>query len=335
MFRLLHKNAKRRSALFIILTLLGSLSLGTQQTSTGNGAKVSLLFTVTDKKSKQFVTTLRKEDVRVLEDGVQQEIIAFTQQTGNPLSIVLMLDTSVSQERVLPNAKKVSREFVDSILRPSKDSVGVVSFTYEAKFEQELTGELQQVRQAIDRLQVIPPKGYISGGAVVGQPPTSGKNRQLTGSTAIWDALSSVSEKLGIQASDNPRRVIILITDGQDTSSRSKLKEAAEAAVKSGVVVYSIGIGDEYYGGIFQDDLRKISEQTGGRAFFPQKVRDLRPVFAEIEQELRSQYLISYSTANKKADDKMRKIKIEIINPELRKQGLQLSYQPGYYAKKG
>ena len=101
------------------------------------------------------------------------------------------------------------------------------------------------------------------------------------------------------------------------------------------MAVYSIGIGDEYYGGIDEGGLRKISEQTGGRAFIPGKLQDLQPAFAQIEQELRSQYLISYSPAGRKADDRLRKLKIEIVNPELRKRGLRLSYRQGYYAKKG
>lgn len=343
----LHKRARThfsRLALFVLLALL-LLPVNAQQApSTNDSGAVSLVFTAID-KNKRFVATLRREDIRVMEDGVQQEITAFDQQTDKPLSIVIMLDMSMSQEKIIPIAKFVSREFVDSIVRPGKDSVGVVTFTGEAKFEQELTSDLEQVRRAIERVEFKPPPGYVRGPIIVtnraqlpqaisGQLSKINRGQMLLGSTAIWDAVSFASEKIGAQTSDNPRRLIILLTDGEDTSSKLKLSEAVETAIKSGVAVYSMGLGDQYYGGTNKDVLRKISERTSGRAFFPKIVQDVRDAFARIEQELRSQYLLSYSPTGKKTGDKLRKVKIEIVNPELRKQDLQLSYPQGYYAKK-
>jgi VWFA-related protein len=334
------RNARGYSAtlLIVICLIAGPLLTGAQQASPG---EVTLFFTVVDKKTRQFVTTLRKEDLSVTEDGVRQEISGFRQQTDQPLTLFIMLDTSVSQERVLPTAKQVSLKFIDSIIRPGRDHVGVLSFTGQATLEQELTSDLQPVRRAIERVETRIPSGYV-GGQIVAVPrgssvrlPNANADQLLHGSTAIWDAVSFASEKFRAQSADNSRQVIILMTDGHDTSSKLKLDGAAEAAIKSGVVVYSIGIGDEYYGGITEDALRKISERTGGRAFFPKKVKDLQMACAEIEQELRSQYLISYSSTARKIADKMRKIKIEIINPELRKVGLRLFHQQGYYAKKG
>jgi Ca-activated chloride channel family protein len=313
--------------------LLALLSVSAQQAP--SASDTNLLFTVIDKKSSQFVQTLRKEDIRVLENGVQQEITAFSQRNDVPLSIVLMLDMSLSQEKIIPITKLMAREFVDSITRQSKDSVSVITFFNEAKIEQELTSDLQQVRQAIGRLEFIPPSGYISGGMIVLGPPPSAKDQQFKSGTSIWDAIWFASEKLSAQTPANTRRAIILFSDGYDISSKRKLNDAVEIAIKSGVVVYSMGMGDEYYGGVDKDTLEKISERTGGRAFFPDKVKDLKAALAKIGQELRSQYLISYSPANKNIDDKMRKIKIEVVNPDLRKQGLQLSHPQGYYAKKG
>jgi VWFA-related protein len=327
--------------------LLGfPLLVSAQQSSLNGDRAVSLLFTAID-KNKHFVTTLRKEDIRVIEDGVQQEIAAFGQQTDKPLSIVIMLDMSVSQERVIPIAKFVSREFVDSIVRPGKDSVGVITFTREAKFEQELTTDLEQVRRAIERVEFKPPPGYARGGLIItdlsklpgmivtnpSKLPKPTADQLIPGSTAIWDAISFASEKSGAQVSDKPRRIIILITDGEDTSSKRKLNEAVESAIKSGVAVYSMGIGDEYYGGTNKDALQKISDRTGGRAFFPKIVQDVRDAFVGIEQELRAQYLFSYSPVSRKSDNKLHKLKIEIINPELRRQGLLLSYPQGYLAR--
>jgi VWFA-related protein len=315
--------------------LLGLTSVNAQQqppTSSGNSGTVNLFFSVIDKNG-HALTTLSREDIRVLEDGQPQEIAAFTTQTDKPLAIVVMLDMSMSQERVIPAAKSASLEFVDSIIRPGKDSVGVLTFTHEAKLEQELTTGLGQVRQAIERVTFQPPVGYSNGIYVMGQPPKRGQGPIFPGSTAIWDAIGFASENVGLHAAYSMRRAFILFTDGNDTSSRLKLNEAVESAIKSGVAVYSIGIGDESYGGTSEGELRKISERTGGHAYFPKKVKDMQSVFDEIGQELRSQYLVSYSSTAGKARDKMRKIKIELVNPELRKQGLQLSYQQGYFTR--
>lgn len=290
------RDARSRSALLIVLMLLsGLLPASAQQTSSDTGSPVGIRLTVVDKQSKKFINTLRQEDVRVLEDGVPQIITDFKQQTGKPLSIVIMLDMSMSQEKIIPVAKQVSREFVDSIITSGKDSVGVVSFTGAAKFEQELTNDLREVQQAIARLKFIPPSGYVSG---IGFPLPSKatKDQQMQGTTAIWDAVSLASEKFGAEASANLHRVVILFTDGHDTSSKQTLNEAVKVALEAGVVVYSVGFGDEYYGGINKDVLRKISERTSGRAFFPKKITDVQAAFAEIEQELRTQYFISYSS---------------------------------------
>ena len=98
-------------------------------------------------------------------------------------------------------------------------------------------------------------------------------------------------------------------------------------------MIYAIGIGDKRYEGVNKGALNNIAERTGGRAFFPKKEDDLRTAFAEIEQELRSQYLVAYSSTNKTHDGSYRKMNIEITNSELRKEQLKLRYRPGYYAK--
>jgi Ca-activated chloride channel family protein len=341
----LHRDSRPLCALTIMVMLLGLLSVGAQQpppppqVSLGNSGAFNLSLTVTN-KTGQAVAALRKEDIRVLEDGKPQDIVGFAPQTDKPLSIAILLDMSISQEKVIPVAKSVAREFVDSVIHSGRDSVGVVTFTGEAKVEQELTTNQELARQAIDRVKFEQPPGYVTSGMIAGSkgriiPPVMNPDpsQVVPGSTAIWDTILFTSEKLSLPAPGDTRRVIILLTDGNDTSSKRKVNDAAKAAIKSGVAVYSIGIGDEYYGGTSEDDLRKLAERTGGRAFFPKKVKDLQAVFAEIEQALRSQYVISYSSTGKKTGDKMRKIEIELVNPELRRQGLQLSYQQGYFTR--
>src|SRR5256885_8087505 len=133
---------------------------------------------------------------------------------------------------------------------------------------------------AIDRVEFVPPSGYIGGGVVVnGTPPISGTNQSLAGSTAIWDAVWATSEELISSSAEHTRRAIILLTDGDDTSSRMKMHEAIERALKADALIYAIGIGDRYTFNVDEGALRKIAEQTGGRAYFPRHERDLRVAF--------------------------------------------------------
>jgi VWFA-related protein len=180
----------------------------------------------------------------------------------------------------------------------------------------------------------VPPSGYVGGGVVVnGTPPISDTNQNLAGSTAIWDAVWASSNDLMEASADNTRRALILLTDGVDTSSQVKMHEAIERAQKADALVYAIGIGDSYQGGVDAGSLKKITGQTGGRAYFPQNESELRSAFVQIQQDLREQYLVAYSPSNKARDGSYRRIQIEVIDPDLRKQKLKLNYRPGYFAK--
>ena len=112
-----------------------------------------------------------------------------------------------------------------------------------------------------------------------------------------------------------------------------KIHEAIERAQKSDALIYAIGIGDRYTFNVNEGSLRKIAEQTGGRAYFPRHERDLRDAFAQIQKDLREQYLVAYSPLNKSRDGSYRKIEIQIVNPELRQQNLKLNYRAGYFSK--
>jgi VWFA-related protein len=219
-------------------------------------------------------------------------------------------------------------------MRAEKDEAAVVSFTGEATLEQGLTGNVARLRRAIDRVEYVPPSGLIGGGVVVGgTPPISDSQQMLAGSTAIWDAVWTTSNEIIRDSAEHTRRAIILLTDGQDTSSQMRRDDAIKAAVKVDALVYAIGIGDRYSYGIDEGSLKKITEATGGRAYFPHNERDLRDAFMQIQRELREQYLIAYSSSNKARDGAYRRVTIEITNPELQQQSLKLTYRPGYFAK--
>src|SRR5256714_4958626 len=147
----------------------------------------NLFFTAADKQ-KRFVSTLTKEDVRVLEDGVPQNIFTFQPNSDLPLSLAILIDCSGSEERTLPEEKGAARSFLESVLRAGNDQAAVVSFTGEVTLEQGLTGNIGRLRRAIDEVRFVPPSGYIGGGVVGGgTPPILGTQKNLAGSTANLD----------------------------------------------------------------------------------------------------------------------------------------------------
>ena len=292
----------------------------------------NIFFTAAD-KNKRFVSDLKAEDIRIFEDGQQQEIFTFQQNIDLPLSLAILIDTSASEERTLPDEKEAARAFLENVLRQNRDEAAIVSFTGETTLEQGFTGNVDRLRRAIDRVEFVPPSGYIGGGVVVnGTPPISGTNQSLAGSTAIWDAVWATADELISASAEHTRRAIILLTDGDDTSSRMKMDEAIERAQKADAFIYAIGIGDRYTFNVDEGALRKIAERTGGRAYFPRHERDLHDAFAQIQRDLREQYLVAYSPTNKARDGSYRKIEIQVVNPALR-QTLKLNYRAGYFAK--
>lgn len=324
----------------------------------------NLLFTATNNQ-KAFVTTLREEDVRLTEDGVPQKILTFQRETDRPLAIAFLIDVSASEERTLPQEKAAARAFIESVVQSSKDQAAIIPFTGSAFLEQGLTRDVFSIYRALERVEVALPAYLGSGRPISGI--ASGPGMKATppeGSTAIWDAIALTSSEVLARNSDpkvagqqgqarqgmgsapgqarqasqsqtvtQRRRAIILLTDGQDTTSRLSRSEAINRALGAETVIYAIGIGDSKYEGVNRDALNAVAAGTGGRAFFPKRETDLRNAFAEIEQELRSQYLIAYSSTNKNRDGAYRQMHIDITNPELQKEQLKLRHRPGYFAK--
>lgn len=294
---------------------------------------VNVLFTAQD-RNHRLVTNLKSDDVRIFENGQPQQISAFSRQVDLPLSLAIMIDTSASQERTLPEEKSAAISFVESVVRPSKDEVSVISFTGDSTLEQGMTNNLTRLRRAIDRVQFVPPSGYLGGGVVVtGTPPVSGRNQAVAGSTAIWDSIWVTSEEILGPAPEKTRRAIILLTDGYDTFSRKKLDDAVQAAQRAEAVIYSIGIGDRFYDGVNPGVLNKVSERTGGRAYFPRDESELRQAFKQIEEEMRSQYLLAYEPTNGVKDGSYRTIEIQLANSQLQKEKVKLTHRQGYFAK--
>ncbi|HEX8492371.1 MAG TPA: VWA domain-containing protein [Pyrinomonadaceae bacterium] len=332
-----HRACRVYTTLMAVAALLVAVPLHVpaqqqQQTASSVAQPVRFLFTIVD-KNRQAVTTLRKEDISVSEDEQPQEILNLERQTDQPLSLVILIDTSVSQERTLPNAKLAARAFVDSIMRPGKDRFGISSFTGKTTVVTPLTDDIARVRQAIEDVRFTPPPGYLGMGQVAMPSRKLDKDQMLVGSTSLWDAVWTTSEEALDAPVGTTRRAIVLITDGFDTGSRTKMNEAIDRAIKAETLVFAIAIGDEYYGGVDAQPLRTISERTGARSFAPEKISDLPKIFTEIEQQLQSQYSVTYLPVNRKPNGPLRKIRIEVVNPVLRKEKLRLFHARSYFPK--
>lgn len=353
--------------LLLIFSLLCATSV-CAQTSTDQDDDVirvetdltNLFFTATNKQ-KAFITTLREEDLRLTEDGVPQKILTFQRETDRPLSIAFLIDVSASEERTLPQEKAAARAFIESVIQSSKDQAAIIPFTGSAFLEQGLTRDVFSIYRALERVEVALPAYLGTGRPISGI--ASGPGMKATppeGSTAIWDAIALTASEVLARNSDpkaaaqqvkqratmgavrrssesqtmtQRRRAIILLTDGVDSTSRLLRSEAINRALEAETVIYAIGIGDSKYAGVDRGALNAVATGTGGRAFFPKRETDLKNAFLEIEQELRSQYLVAYSSTNKQRDGAYRQMRIEITSPELQKEQLQLRHRPGYFAK--
>ena len=325
----------------LILVVLLSASASYSQTATQDDDVIrvetdvtNLPFTAIDKQ-RRFITTLRAEDVRVLEDGVPQTLFTFQQETDRPLALAFLIDVSRSQEFTLPAEKAAARAFIENVFQSSRDLVSIIPFTGLAYLEQELTRDVLGVYRVLQRVEIALPAYLGSGRPLTGIPTGPGLLAPPEeGTTAIWDAVALTSSNVLAKAPGLRRRAIILLTDGYDTTSRLSKQKAVDSTLAAEAVVYVIGIGNKR-DGVDRGVLRDLAQRTGGRAFFPDKTPDLNAAFTEIEKELRTQYLIAYSSTNKRRDGAYRKVTIEITNPELRKQNLELRHRPGYFAKAG
>lgn len=288
------------------------LKLGTQL--------ITVPFNVTD-KTNRYINDLAKEDLEILEDNKSQQVFSFERQTGLPITIAMLIDISGSEEYSLPMEKSAGARFFQRVLRPKKDLGAVVTFEGDATLVQNLTSDTDKLQRALDEIRIAVPGGRSRGST----PPINGGSR--AGSTAIWDAVYSVSNDL--LRREAGRRVILLITDGEDTSSAVKMREAIERTWRNEIIVYAIGIGDPQFG-VDSGVLKKITAETGGRAFFPRGEDELDKAFAQIDEDLRSQYILAYETTNAAKDGSFRTIQVRI---KARKD-LTVRHRRGYFAPK-
>jgi Ca-activated chloride channel family protein len=287
---------------------------------------VNVLFSVQDKQNR-YINDLKQEEIQILENGQAQEIFVFKKELDLPLTMAILVDVSGSEQYTLPVLKDAGGRFIDSVIRFGKDTAAVIKFEGEPTIMQDLTSNPARVRRGLDQIEFTapPPRGVFGGPT----PPINGGSRQ--GGTSLYDSVyATCADMLARQPG---RKTIVLLTDGVDTTSRMKIGDAIDEALKSEVVIYSIGIGDEGSFGINEGALKKLSESTGGRAFVPKGRRELENAFVQLEQDMRQQYLLAYEPKNDTPDGAFRKLEIKLSNRNVK--DLKIRHRKGYYAPKG
>jgi len=291
---------------------------------------VSLFFTARDKHNG-LVSTLTKKDCSILEDKQPQTIKNFSSEADLPLTLGILLDTSGSQQNVLSLEQQAGGTFLRDILR-SKDEAFLVTFDVGVNLEQDFTNNANELIRAMDKAEINTAGGNGSMGVPgIGQGPipTQGAPK----GTLLYDAVAQVSnDKL---RTETGRKALILLTDGEDEGSVTKPNQAIEAAQKANAIIYVILIADRpfyaYHGpfGYSGDmQMRKLTEETGGRTInVGNNGKKMEDAFAQIEQELRTQYLASYTPTNNKLDGGYRKLDVSCQGD-----GLKIQTRKGYYA---
>jgi VWFA-related protein len=285
---------------------------------------VNILTSVRDKRGA-LIPTLQKEDFTILEDGKPQPIKYFTKETDLPLTIGLLVDVSGSQRNLIDIERSAASQFFREVLR-KKDLAFLISFGEETELLQDYTGSSRLLTDGLGQLR---PSSGVSG-IHPGPVPTAGGPR----GTVLYDAVYlAASEKLKGEVG---RKVIVLITDGVDQGSRLSRNQAIEAAQKSDAVIYSIDYSDPsaygpfgFGGGGGEGELRKMSDETGGRVYKVDRKHTLDQVFKELQDEMRSQYSIAYTPTNDVKDGSYRHLEIRLSNKDLKAQ-----FRKGYYAIK-
>ncbi len=263
---------------------------------------VNVLCTVRERK-QNYVTDLKKEDFEIIEDGVRQKVQFFSNETGEdaqPMTVVLLIDTSGSVKDKLAFEQEAASEFLRQTLRKNKDLAAIVQFDSEVSLIQDFTYDYSVLENAIMSIRA-------------------------GGSTKLYDAIwVSVNELLRHEVG---RRMLVILSDGADTQSMTRDNEALKIAQEHDVVIYGLGVESARFDSDF-GKLKKFAEGTRG-LFFNSKVdlQKLREAFRRINRGIKNQYALGYVSTNPRRDGSFREIKVR-----MKRSGLNVTHRKGYYA---
>jgi VWFA-related protein len=269
--------------------------------------RVSMAFSVTDKKGR-FVTGFGKEDFELLENGKPQVIQEFNAEPSLPLRVAVLIDTSNSIRDRFKFEQEAASQFLSEMLRSNADKAMVVSFDSTAEIVANLTDDTDKLSSAIRELRP-------------------------GGGTAMYDAIRFASDKLAEeQPSYQFRRIIVLVSDGDDNQSHATRDQSLEAAQVADTCIYAISTNNLSSGDTDGDKVLKyFTQQTGGKAYFPFKLEDLSQSFDVIAEEVRHQYAILYRPEPLRADGLFHRVEIRVRGHK----ELTVRARSGYFARKG
>jgi VWFA-related protein len=296
---------RRQFALSVPLLIVSHSRLRAQQadaTFTSGINVVSLLATVRDKKG-EIIRDLSRDDFSILENGRPQTVQYFSRETDLPLTIGLMVDTSMSQDRVLNAERGASFRFLDQVLRENKDRVFVMQFDLTVQTRQALTSSRRELNEAL---------------VFVNTPTRRELQNQYGGGTLLYDAIVDASGH--VMKSQLGRKALIVLTDGVDNGSDATLADAIEAAHRSSTLVYSILFSDAGFFSGGRDGkgvLMRLSRETGGGFFEVSMKLNIDQVFALIQEDLRSQYSLGYVSDRPATVGEFRRIQVTVKRPGL------------------
>jgi VWFA-related protein len=281
---------------------------------------VNLFATVRDKKNR-IVTDLKQDDFKIYEDNHEEKIAFFSRDMQLPITIGLLLDTSGSEQFMLPSIQDAGSRFLHRVLRKGDEAM-VISFDSDVDLLSDFTDDRSILDRAISKARINIP----SGGMIAGNPgPVGGRN--IVG-TALYDAIYlACGDKLNGEAG---RKAVVIVTDAQDEGSKVRLEEAIEAAQRTDTVIHVLLVADRQFGGGNPRVASRLAEETGGRMIVVNSEKHLEDAFDQISEELRSQYTLGYYPTNNTKDGKFRKIKVDADNHELK-----VLARRGYYAPRG
>ncbi len=262
---------------------------------------VNVLVTVIEKKTGEFYKNLNQEDFRIFEEGVEQEITHFSRQTNLPLTIALCIDTSSSVKLKLKFEKEAALDFLYTVMLP-QDKALLAEFDTGVTLLHDFTSNPNDLVREIKRLKA-------------------------GGGTSLYDAIYLISEQKMLY--ETGRRTLVILSDGSDLTSTHTYESALRMAQRAEAAIYALsttrfGADIDHAG---DNALKQLTENTGGRVFFPYSTSQLSKAFREIQEELRSQYNLAYVPTNKRADGRFRKIRVKVDRG-----GIDVRHRKGYYA---
>ncbi|MCU1262443.1 MAG: von Willebrand factor, type [Bryobacterales bacterium] len=279
------------------LSLAPAALMRAQDATFSTEVKVVNVLTAVRTKKGDIVRDLTKSDFSIAENGRPQNIRYFTRQSDLPLTIGLMIDTSVSQQKVIEAERVASFRFIDQVLREDKDQVFIMQFDTSVQLRQRLTNSRRSLDEVLPYVDTETRKQLIAQGG---------------GSTLLYDAVLKASNE--VMKTRTGRKAMIVLSDGEDTGSEATITQAIEAAQRADTLIYSIFFSG---GGSGQKVLMRMSKETGGGFFEVTKKISLEQIFAILEDELRSQYNIGYVSDQPVVISEFRKLQLTTARKDL------------------